>query len=161
MRHDFSEQIRERDVLKKDTCQREGIDLIIIPFWWNGSAESVAHKISVVRPDILLPTEMLTGDVILNEMPKNQSLGKLDNSFDCGSTVCTKTACGLAEHPTSYASTVSVVDFGAGMETPSCVRGIQSVNNITFSYLVHTQPKSSSTTLFLLYLIHSYLFAIY
>jgi len=49
-----------------------GITLIVIPYWWNKSPESVAKMIHLARPDIPFPKELLAGDPIPNEIPLPQ-----------------------------------------------------------------------------------------
>ncbi len=66
--NDLVEQ-QHRDNVKQQICYTNGITLIIIPFWWNRKVESVAHSIHTTRPDILLPSHLLTHDIIPTEMP--------------------------------------------------------------------------------------------
>ncbi len=49
-----------------------GITLIVVPFWWNGSTESLAHAIHMARPDIPVSPVLLTGDAIPTEMPSQK-----------------------------------------------------------------------------------------
>jgi len=42
----------QRDKLKQSICQLNGITLIVIPYWWNRSIESLAYAIREARPDL-------------------------------------------------------------------------------------------------------------
>ncbi len=69
--HNSSSQIGQRDARKRMICERDGISLIVIPYWWNMTVENVAHAISATRPDIVLPASLLTGrGAIPKEPPK-------------------------------------------------------------------------------------------
>jgi len=46
---------QQRDKLKKLHCQEEGITLIVIPYWWDKTIDSVIQTIHQLRPDIDLP----------------------------------------------------------------------------------------------------------
>ncbi len=68
-RHDEYVTVQRRDKIKQMVCESNGITLIVIPFWWNKTIESVLHSIRAVRPDILLPATLLKGKPIPSEMP--------------------------------------------------------------------------------------------
>lgn len=44
---------QRNDHMKKEFARREGITLILVPFWWDGSEESLASAIRVYRKDVL------------------------------------------------------------------------------------------------------------
>ncbi len=70
--------MQQRDQFKKVVCEKDGITLIIIPYWWNKTLESVAMTLHHARPDIVLPPTMLRGDVISDQMPtKVHNKGKI------------------------------------------------------------------------------------
>jgi hypothetical protein len=48
----FGSNQKERDTEKAIQCQQHGITLIAIPFWWNGTTESLVATIQSKRPDI-------------------------------------------------------------------------------------------------------------
>ncbi len=66
------ENVHHRDKQKQLICLNGGITLITIPFWWNKTLQSVAHTVHVARPDIPMPSALLNGDPIPNEMPKQR-----------------------------------------------------------------------------------------
>jgi len=43
----------ERDMRKQIVCAQNGITLAIIPFWWNGSKESLVSTLHGLRPELL------------------------------------------------------------------------------------------------------------
>jgi len=67
--------IRERDKMKQQICQNNGITLLVIPFWWNKTIESVAQVIHKARPDILFPDSLLKGYPIPIDMPIKKEIG--------------------------------------------------------------------------------------
>ncbi len=56
--------MKERDEHKKMICERDGITLVVIPYWWNKTIESVAHTLHSIRPDVLIPASLLNGKPI-------------------------------------------------------------------------------------------------
>jgi len=50
---------KQRDQFKQEICQKNGITLIVIPYWWDKSIESLAQTIRLLRPDIPLPEYLL------------------------------------------------------------------------------------------------------
>ncbi len=64
-----SNTIQKRDEFKQTICYQDGITLIVIPYWWNRSVESLAHSIYMARPDVPV-SSYLTGDKIPTEIPK-------------------------------------------------------------------------------------------
>jgi hypothetical protein len=63
------EEIKERDQLKLDLANHLGITLIIIPCWWDRTAESLIATIKKIRPDAI---ELTTkAEPISDEPPAN------------------------------------------------------------------------------------------
>jgi hypothetical protein len=58
------------DSTKSAFCSREGITLISVPYWWDGSITSLANTIRMARPD-LIKEKHGDGHVIPNEPPAN------------------------------------------------------------------------------------------
>lgn len=46
---------QQRDIEKKMICNKNGITLIEIPYWWDFAKESLQATIYQIRPDLLLP----------------------------------------------------------------------------------------------------------
>eukprot|EP01114_Cavostelium_apophysatum_P017612 TRINITY_DN5282_c0_g1_i1.p1 TRINITY_DN5282_c0_g1~~TRINITY_DN5282_c0_g1_i1.p1 ORF type:complete len:181 (-),score=39.36 TRINITY_DN5282_c0_g1_i1:163-705(-) len=46
--------IRIKDTEKKELCERNGITLIQVPYWWNGSKDSLLATIREFRPNLVL-----------------------------------------------------------------------------------------------------------
>jgi hypothetical protein len=46
-------ELQKRDEEKKKACQREGISLIWVPFWWDQRRSSLIATIHKVRPDLI------------------------------------------------------------------------------------------------------------
>eukprot|EP01122_Echinamoeba_exundans_P003379 TRINITY_DN13490_c0_g1_i1.p1 TRINITY_DN13490_c0_g1~~TRINITY_DN13490_c0_g1_i1.p1 ORF type:complete len:813 (-),score=56.65 TRINITY_DN13490_c0_g1_i1:127-2565(-) len=44
------------DLTKAAICMKEGITLIPVPYWWNGSKETLSNEIHAVRPDLVATT---------------------------------------------------------------------------------------------------------
>jgi len=66
------EEQQRRDKEKREACEREGIKLISVPFWWDGSKESLASTINKYAPDIakqFFNEEMLKTDSIPEDLP--------------------------------------------------------------------------------------------
>jgi len=70
--YDHASSVQKRDEVKKMVCSEAGISLIIIPFWWDNTIESVAQSIHALRPDIEIPKKWLTGKSITQLPPKLQ-----------------------------------------------------------------------------------------
>ncbi len=73
IRYEEVSTVQERDLFKQSICQRNGITLITIPYWWNRKIESVASAIRSLRPDIPFDASLLNGDVIPQVMPKKNA----------------------------------------------------------------------------------------
>ncbi len=56
--------VQQRDQQKRALCDKYGITLIVVPFWWDNTTESVAQTIHLARPDIPLRRSLLRGDAI-------------------------------------------------------------------------------------------------
>ncbi len=69
-RHDNDEDVQQRDEFKQEVCYANGITLIVVPYWWNRTKESIAKTVHMARPDILVPPELLKGDAIVDSIPK-------------------------------------------------------------------------------------------
>ncbi len=52
-------------------CEEDGITLIVIPYWWNTSIESLSQTIHLARPDLEMP--VTNGNPIVNVMPNSKS----------------------------------------------------------------------------------------
>lgn len=46
-------QTVSKEKAKRDQCQKAGIALVIIPFWWNRKEASLVATIRELRPDLL------------------------------------------------------------------------------------------------------------
>ncbi len=64
--------VQERDRFKQLVCKNCGIHLIVVPYWWDKTVESVVHTIAAFRPDTQLPE----GDTIPMEIPKQKEKGE-------------------------------------------------------------------------------------
>ena len=73
------EERKERDKQKLELCEKQGITLVQVPYWWNKKTDSLAATIQNKRPD-LLPTLMYSEPAIpLSKpatKPKNESINK-------------------------------------------------------------------------------------
>ncbi len=65
--YDEAARVQERDKKKQTLCKEQGITLIVVPFWWDRTLESVAHTIHLSRPDVRISS--LKGYPIPQEMP--------------------------------------------------------------------------------------------
>ncbi len=63
---------QQRDQYKELSCKLNGITLIIVPFWWSKTKESIAGTVHSIRPDIELPSTLLNGECISYQLPKMQ-----------------------------------------------------------------------------------------
>ncbi len=61
--------LQKRDQVKKKLCKKNGITLLVVPYWWDMKVESLAQSIHAVRPDIELPGSVLKGNTIPDRMP--------------------------------------------------------------------------------------------
>eukprot|EP01114_Cavostelium_apophysatum_P021810 TRINITY_DN7703_c0_g1_i1.p1 TRINITY_DN7703_c0_g1~~TRINITY_DN7703_c0_g1_i1.p1 ORF type:complete len:1057 (-),score=241.58 TRINITY_DN7703_c0_g1_i1:7-3177(-) len=59
-RFGLSDGQKQRDQLKRLTCEKVGITLVDIPFWWDGKADSLLATIHRARPDVV-PESRLSG----------------------------------------------------------------------------------------------------
>ncbi len=51
-------------------CSEDGITLIVVPYWWDQTIESLVHTIHAMRPDISLPRSLMkTGSDIPMQVP--------------------------------------------------------------------------------------------
>lgn len=46
-------KVQERDSEKRALCSSLGIDLIEIPYWWDGSVNSLLATIHQIRPQLI------------------------------------------------------------------------------------------------------------
>jgi hypothetical protein len=53
-KYGLREQYEATDKLKEEVCARAGITLLIVPYFWDSSATSLAAMIQSLRPDISL-----------------------------------------------------------------------------------------------------------
>lgn len=67
--YDDLPNVKRRDIYKQQVCEQLGITLLVIPFWWNQTIQSIAREIYFARPDLPVPTKFLIGDLISKEMP--------------------------------------------------------------------------------------------
>ncbi len=82
--YDDLNKVRKRDKMKQILCSTHGITLIVIPYWWNRTLESVAQMIRLSRPDIKIPLHYLKGNPIPNEVPKQlTSKGTIFQITEC------------------------------------------------------------------------------
>ncbi len=65
--------VKQRDEVKQLLCDKNGITLIVVPYWWNKSMESVAQTIHMMRPDIKISPYLLKGDPISNYTPPQRN----------------------------------------------------------------------------------------
>ncbi len=72
--HQDPKEVQHRDQVKRTICSNSGITLVVIPYWWNRSIESVAQTLRRIRPDISISPDLLTGDEIPVDMPKQRSI---------------------------------------------------------------------------------------
>ncbi len=84
-------KVQERDKLKRWICSRDGITLVVIPYWWNKTPESIARTIHEARPDMLFPEELLKGDSIRTEAPKEKTNSTIFILSDQSSCVLSST----------------------------------------------------------------------
>mgnify|MGYP001060715403 FL=1 len=47
------EAIQEKDSKKKEVARMRDIDLVIVPFWWDGSEERCEHQLKCNRSDLI------------------------------------------------------------------------------------------------------------
>jgi len=47
-------KVQKRDIFKNSICKRDGITLIVVPYYWDKTIDSVAQAIRHARPDIVL-----------------------------------------------------------------------------------------------------------
>ncbi len=72
-RYEDPKLVHKRDIMKQDQCEQMGITLLIVPFWWNSTLESIAATLHQIRPDLPLSEDMLNGSIIPSEMPKQKA----------------------------------------------------------------------------------------
>eukprot|EP01124_Arcella_intermedia_P022228 TRINITY_DN3269_c0_g1_i6.p1 TRINITY_DN3269_c0_g1~~TRINITY_DN3269_c0_g1_i6.p1 ORF type:complete len:532 (-),score=121.07 TRINITY_DN3269_c0_g1_i6:292-1683(-) len=68
----------QRDERKKQACREMGITLITVPYWWDGSKESLNATLYHIRPDVFQPTAFPAIPVTPLPLPKSQFLLKED-----------------------------------------------------------------------------------
>ncbi len=80
---------RQRDNFKKQMCGTYGFTLIVVPYWWDGTVESIATTIHLKRPDIMIPSHLLKGGPIPDKaVPHGREIGKYSrNRPNASSTV--------------------------------------------------------------------------
>ncbi len=66
------EIVQKRDKEKQLLSSSHGISLLVVPFWWTGTIESIAQTLRNKRPDVIIPITFLKGDPIPEELPKRQ-----------------------------------------------------------------------------------------
>ncbi len=80
----YSPAVMDRDQRKKLACLELGINVITIPYWWNGELSSLATTIHMVRPDIDIPSVWLKSP-IPKDIPKQTNTScmyvLMDSSF--------------------------------------------------------------------------------
>ena len=59
------EAIQEKDSKKKEVARMRDIDLVIVPFWWDGSEERWGHKILCNRSDLIFVLRSLIASIRL------------------------------------------------------------------------------------------------
>ena len=47
----------ERDEKKKEMCIQKGISLVCIPYWWDGSADSLSSTLYHILPHVFPKTD--------------------------------------------------------------------------------------------------------
>ncbi len=72
--YDELETTQRRDKVKKYLCESNGITLLVVPYWWDKSAESLARTIHELRPDITVPPSFLAGRAIPDVMPRQREM---------------------------------------------------------------------------------------
>eukprot|EP01114_Cavostelium_apophysatum_P014087 TRINITY_DN3560_c0_g1_i1.p1 TRINITY_DN3560_c0_g1~~TRINITY_DN3560_c0_g1_i1.p1 ORF type:complete len:697 (-),score=96.12 TRINITY_DN3560_c0_g1_i1:32-2122(-) len=65
---------RARDAQKRQICEANGITLIEVPYWWNGTVEALVGTIRKVRPDIDLLRPPNVRSEQISETPEYWSL---------------------------------------------------------------------------------------
>ncbi len=70
--------VQQRDRLKQKFCVDHGITLITIPFWWNKTIGSIAHRLCIARPDIMLHSELLKDATPLLDHRPDQPVSSFD-----------------------------------------------------------------------------------
>ncbi len=55
--------IKKRDERKQLKCRENGITLITIPHWWDGTCSSLAATIHQIRPDIDIPASQMSSPI--------------------------------------------------------------------------------------------------
>lgn len=68
----FSDNQKIRDKCKTDQCDRAGITLISIPYWWDNTPNSLRATIFSIRPDVLEKPENDCVPIPLNPPPKKK-----------------------------------------------------------------------------------------
>eukprot|EP01124_Arcella_intermedia_P001397 TRINITY_DN10759_c0_g1_i2.p1 TRINITY_DN10759_c0_g1~~TRINITY_DN10759_c0_g1_i2.p1 ORF type:complete len:347 (-),score=73.81 TRINITY_DN10759_c0_g1_i2:776-1681(-) len=58
-----------RDEKKKTECKKNGITLILVPYWWKGDKESLSATISKERPDVIDPSSVTGIEGISQDPP--------------------------------------------------------------------------------------------
>ncbi len=69
--------MQQRDHRKQVISKRHGVTLIVVPYWWDATEESLAQTLHLARPDILLPVTLLKGDPIPSQIQLHQRKGTL------------------------------------------------------------------------------------
>lgn len=59
-----------RDEQKRLACKRAGISLVEVPYWWDGSLESLAATVADQRPELVPPHLLGKGRAIPSEKPE-------------------------------------------------------------------------------------------
>ncbi len=64
-----SDKIKQLDQKKRIFCESYGITLLVVPYWWNHKADSIAGTLHLARPDLPIDRSML-GTPISTMVPK-------------------------------------------------------------------------------------------
>ncbi len=70
-RHAEVEITKQRDKFKVSVCEKAGITLVVIPYWWNKNIESFAQTLYLMRPDVEINPAYLHGETVPMELPKS------------------------------------------------------------------------------------------
>eukprot|EP01114_Cavostelium_apophysatum_P021759 TRINITY_DN7678_c0_g1_i2.p1 TRINITY_DN7678_c0_g1~~TRINITY_DN7678_c0_g1_i2.p1 ORF type:complete len:759 (+),score=135.48 TRINITY_DN7678_c0_g1_i2:52-2328(+) len=67
---------QKRDIEKKTACSLVGIDLVVIPFWWDRTEEAIIASIRKLRPDLLSRFQGVVSDelAVPEVMPEKHNI---------------------------------------------------------------------------------------
>ncbi len=66
--------VQKRDLRKQTICKANGITLLIVPYWWDNTIQSVAQSLHLARPDIPVNSSLLVGPPIPKEKQKQNKI---------------------------------------------------------------------------------------